>query len=129
MMTYMLAERNLHATLGADRHYISGIRYMDDGTLVLTFKRPHLLNHVRTAALHCYPEGHELQSYRRRHKHAYAGATNLCEWWKRSRMTCKQEWTCTGWAHEAALCVLFAQLSLKTGHQFTADGSRALVPA
>ena len=59
MMTCMIAERNLHATLGADRRYIAGIRYMDDGTLALCVphERPHLLNHLRAAALHCYPEG------------------------------------------------------------------------
>ena len=59
MMTCMVAERSLHRTLGADARFISGMRYMDDGGLVLRVPagRPALLAHMRALALAAYPQG------------------------------------------------------------------------
>jgi hypothetical protein len=59
MMTCIMAERHMYATLGADARFLHGIRYMDDGTLVIRVPRtaPALASRLMHAALHAYPRG------------------------------------------------------------------------
>lgn len=61
MITCMMAERNMAATLGADARFINGIRYMDDCTTILRTSDPAMLARLRHIALHAYPEGLECE--------------------------------------------------------------------
>jgi hypothetical protein len=62
MIMAMVAEYKWLCTLGADEKFISGVRYVDDGLVVINSNDVHIvLNIIGSLLTRCYPEGLELE--------------------------------------------------------------------